>query len=274
MAPRPPRIPRPPKPPSRPKLPGPLRLSPIRSVGSPELDTQVSKDGTAMPPYMRWDHFRAKVRFRQGEHITIVGTTGSGKTVLGRELVQDIDFCAVLGTKNEDREVYGPFQDHGFEITDQFDPSPPREESKIIFRPRMTTPDDRGLAKQRQAFELMLFEVYEYGGWHVFADEIWTLTNRLKLATIFETLWSAGRSLGITIVALTQLPVSIPLMAFDQATHLFLFRNTDQYRIKRMAEFAGADQAVLRHLIPRLPRHEFCYVDTREGTMIRSKVIL
>ncbi|HET9721114.1 MAG TPA: hypothetical protein VFP55_13620, partial [Solirubrobacteraceae bacterium] len=155
-----------------------------------------------------------------------------------------------------------------------FDPSPDADESRIIFRPRLTTPDQKGLEKQRQAFERMLFEVWEYGGWSLFADEIWTLTNRLKLGSIFETMWSAGRSNHITVIALTQLPVSIPLMAFDQATHLFLFRNTDQYRIKRMADFAGGDSGVLRQLIPQLPRHEFVYVDTREGTMLRSKVIV
>lgn len=267
--PRPPRLPRPPKPPSLPKLPGPIRLSPIRSPGSDRLDDEFPE-----VPYLRWDEFQRRVRFRQGEHITIVGTTGSGKTVLGRELVLARLFTAVLGTKNEDAELYKPFEDRGFELTDDFDPSPDADESRIIFRPRLTSPDQKGLEKQRQAFEAMLFEVWEYGGWSLFADEIWTLTNRLKLASIFETMWSAGRSNHITVIALTQLPVAIPLMAFDQATHLFLFRNTDQYRIKRMAEFAGGDSATLRRLIPRLPRHEFIYVDTREGTLLRSKVIL
>lgn len=272
--PRPPRMPRPPAPPSLPRLPGPLQLSPIRSTGSPELDRELLKDGRGMPPYLRWDAFLDRVRFRQGEHITIVGTTGSGKTVLGRELVEYRDYTAVLGTKNEDRELYAPFQARGYLLTDDFDPSPPPEESRIIFRPRMSTPDQKGLDKQSNRFEAMLFEVWEYGGWALFADEIWTLTKRLKLASTFETFWSAGRSNNITVVALTQLPVDIPLMAFDQATHLFLFRNTDKYRINRMAEFAGADSEILKHLIPRLPRFEFVYVDTRTGLMLRSKAIV
>ena len=183
-------------------------------------------------------------------------------------------FTAVLGTKNEDEELYGPFEARGYELTDSFDPRPERDESKIIFRPRLSTPDRKGLDRQRQAFEGMLFEVWEYGGWTLYADEIWYLTVRLKLAEIFETFWSAGRSNHITVVAATQLPVSIPLMAFDQATHLFLFRNTDRYRINRMAEFAGSDSATLRELIPLLPRHEFAYVDTRTGLILRSKVIV
>ena len=267
-----PRLPRPPSPP-RPSLPRPLRLSPIRTPGSVELDSE-SRRGAPMPPFVRWDDFRRRVHLRQGEHITIVGTTGSGKTVLARELLRDRDYAAVLGTKNEDEELYGPFQKRGYELTDSFDPEPDADESRIIFRPRLATPDDKGLAKQRQAFEGMLFEVWEAGGWTLYADEIWYLVVRLKLATIFETFWGAGRSNHITVVASTQLPVSIPLMAFDQATHLFLFRNTDRYRVNRMAEFAGSDNDLARYIIPRLPRHEFLYVDTRSGTMLRSKVIL
>jgi hypothetical protein len=225
-------------------------------------------------PFVRWDGFLERVRFRQAEHITIVGTTGSGKTVLARELLARRDYTAVLGTKNEDDELYGPFEARGYEITTDFDPHPERSESRIIFRPRLRSPDRKGLERQGQAFEAMLFEVFEYGGWRLYGDEIWYLTNRLKLADIFETFWSTGRSNGITVVAATQLPVSIPLMAFDQATHLFLFRNTDKYRIDRMAEFAGADSAELRRLIPLLPRHEFVYVDTRTGLLLRSMVIV
>lgn len=273
--PRPPRLPKPPPAP-RLKTPRPLRLAPARSTGSLELDERRIKGKMVGDriPFVRWDEFKRKIKFKQGEMITIVGTIGSGKTVLARELVQSLWFVAVLGTKNEDKELYGPFEKRGFEIVDEFDPSPPKDESRVIFRPRLTTPDDAGIRRQRDAFRAMLFEVFEYGGWTLMADELFVLTNRLGLATTFETLWSAGRSLGITIVGATQLPVKIPLMAFDQATHLFLFRNTDKYRIQRMAEFAGTDSTLVRDVIPELPRHEFIYVDTREGTLLRSKVIL
>lgn len=227
-----------------------------------------------MPPYLRWDDFRAQLRFRQGEHITIVGTTGSGKTLLARELLKFRDFVAVLGTKRNDPELYGPFENLGYEITEDFDATPEAHESRIIFRPRLSTPDQKGLDRQRQAFEAMLFEVFEAGRWTLYADEIWYLTNRLKLAPIFETFWTAGRTEHISVVASTQLPVSIPLLAFDQATHLFLFKNSDRYRINRMAEFTGSDIDLARYVIPRLPLHEFLYVDTRTGQMVRSKVIL
>jgi hypothetical protein len=266
------RLPRAPRLPWAPRLP-PLRLAPIRSAGSVELDRQTLR-GEPLPPFIRWDEFLFRLRMRPGEHITIVGVTGSGKSVLARMLLRRRDYVAVLGTKNRDPELYGAFMRDGYVLVERFDAEPPPGRSRIIYRPRMSTPDEAGLDAQRTAFRRMLTEVYEVGRWTLYADEVWYLTNRLNLATILETFWTAGRSLEITLVASTQLPVSIPLLAFDQATHLFLFRNTDRRRIDRMAEFAGANREVVRAVIPRLPQHEFLYVNTRTGNLARSKVIL
>ena len=106
-----PRARRPPTPPP-PKLPriGPLRLSPIRSQDSVRLDRTVTpKGGQPLPPFVRFDRFMADWRWKQGEHVTTIGPTGSGKTVLNRELLRRRDFVVVLGVKNRDKELYGPF---------------------------------------------------------------------------------------------------------------------------------------------------------------------
>lgn len=223
---------------------------------------------------MRWDRFSQKVRFRRGQHITIVGTTGSGKTVLAREILQNRDYTMVAGTKKHDEELYPAFEELGFELTDDFDAGPEPENSRVIFRPERSDPGTKGRNEQREAFERALFEVWEVGRWTVYADEVWWLTDRLRLAPMFEEFWAAGRSDKITVVASTQKPVDIPLLAFDGATHLFLFRNSDRYRINRMAEFTGRWIEVARWLIPQLPEHEFLYVNTRTAEAYRSKVLL
>lgn len=222
---------------------------------------------------MRWDQFRQQTRFRDGEDITVVGRKGSGKTVLLRELVGGRFWCAVLGTKNEDKELYGPFEEKfGFEIVTDFDPSPPRDRSRIIFRPRLRSPDRTGLKRQADQFRAMLTEVWAYGGWTIVADELLYLTDQLGLGDILSTLWETGRSMHVTIAGATQQPVRLPRLALDQATHLFFFRTVDADRVRRISEIAGADGRVLRDLIPVLPRHEFLYVNTDDGIMLRSKV--
>lgn len=268
-----PAAPRPPRPtslrPPRPPEFGRLRLAPARSLKSLELDNDFRQ-----APYKRWDEFRSLVKPRDGEHITVVGKTGSGKTVLLRELVVRKWWVVVLGTKNEDKELYAPFEDHGFEIVDKFDPSPKRPESRVIFRPRLRSPDEAAVRRQGEQFRRMLIEVWEYGGWTVVIDELAYVSRRLGLGDVLDTLWEQGRSLHVTVAAATQQPVRVPTLAWDQATHLFLFRESDRRRIDRMSEFAGADSQLLKRLIPQLPRHEFLYVDTRDGSMYRSKVLV
>lgn len=261
--------PRPPRPPAaaRPIALGRIRLSAPRDSDSLTLDRSV--------PYERWDRFRQRARFRQGEHITIIGTTGSGKTVLERELVKTTPYTVVLGTKNSDTELYGGFLQVGYEMVDTFDAQPiDGEPDRVIFRPRLESSGRRGVERQREEFEHVFDEVLEAGGWHIVCDELWTLANRLNLTVNLETFWTAGRSEGITVVGATQEPVYIPLLAYTAATHLFYFRTTDRKRIERMAELSGGHNDLMRRLIPELPKHEFVYTNTRTGLVLRSKVAL
>lgn len=249
-----------------------LRLRPVRSEESVRLDTDVSEG----PVFTPWGTFTRELNFQQGEHCTLVGTTGSGKTTLARELlIPQREYVVVLATKVRDESLYEPLIQRGFILTDKFKPNPDDDQPhKIIFRPPLDAPTTEAMKSQSERFREALIAIFQHGGWAVYADEVRYLTDNLKLHTQFETLWLQGRSLKVSIIASTQRPVSIPLLAFDSATHLFLWRNTDRVNIQRMAEFAGADIDVVRYIIPRLPRHEFLYIDTRTGRMTRSKVEL
>jgi hypothetical protein len=227
-------------------------------------------------PFERWDRFRQILRLRQGQHVLIIGTTGSGKTVLLRELLKGRDFVVVLGTKNNDEELYPAFEAVGYDIVApaDFDPEPDRQDSHVIFRPRVTGTGDSARKKRREAFETMLDEVFAAGNWTVAADELWTLTVLLGLSTNFEEFWSAGRSEGVTVYGATQEPVYIPRLAFTASTHLFLFQNSDDERIKRIAQLSAGHSALVREFLPQLPEHEFIYINTRTRQVLRSKVIL
>jgi hypothetical protein len=48
-----------------------------------------------------------------------------------------------------------------------------------------------------------------------------------------------GRSAGISVVAMTQRPAFIPLAFYDQATHLFVWRDNDLRNRQRIGELAG-----------------------------------
>lgn len=251
----------------------PLRLAPVRAPGSIDLDNEQADDGTPLPPYQRFDRFLAEFTWRQGEHVTVIGPTGSGKTVLARQLLRRRDFVVVLGVKNRDPELYEPFQREGYVVTDTFDPEPEDGETHLIFRPRLTAPTAEARNAQRNAFSEALTEIFLAGRWCVYADDIQYMTSNLRLSTEFENLWILGRSEQISVYASSQEPVDIPVMAYGFATHLFLFRNPDLYRARRMAELTGTSRAVVQRTILRLPKYEFLYVNKDTGHMVRSKVI-
>lgn len=261
------RAPRPPRLPAF-RVPGPLKLTAARTAQSRQVDRDTRV------PFMPWSEFTSAHRFPRGQAITVVGTNGSGKSVLLRELIARRDYTVVLGTKPQDPELYGQYARLGYAIVDRFDPSAETDHKRVIFRPRLTSPDRKGLAKQAEMFRQMLYGVYEFGGWTVIIDELFYITEQLRLSDTLELLWTQGRSLNVTVAGATQQPVYVPVMAFSEAWHLFLFHQSDQRRIKRMAEFSGGQDQVLRDLIPRLPQHEFVYVETRTGNMVRSRVQL
>lgn len=264
---------------------GRLRLSPLRTEGSTRLDrepVEVSRGRTIqLPPYERWDRFYSEFQRTwggpppkggQGQHITLVGTTGSGKTTLARELLKIRDYVIVLATKVRDTSLYEPLAEEGYVTLSSLEHVDPERTPRIIFKPPLNDPSRAGQEAQREAFREALVTVFAMGEWCLYADEVRYLTDHLGLKTELETLWLQGRSLGVSVVAATQRPVSIPLLAFDQADHLFLWRNADRESVRRMSEFAGQNGEVAFHTIPRLPPHEALYVNTRNDRMVRTKV--
>lgn len=191
-----------------------------------------------------------------------------------RNILAIRDFVIVLATKQRDDSLYKPLQKQGYKIVGSVDALKESESRRLIFKPGLSAPDASGMEEQRDAFAELFVHVFNSGGWCVYLDEIRYLTENLKLSTELSTLWLQGRSLGVTLVAGTQRPRAVPLLAFDQATHLFLWRNSDREAVRRMAEFTGGGIETVQQTVPRLPEHELLYVNVRNDRMVRTKVIV
>ena len=259
-----------------PQLPR-IRLAPLRPRGSLELDSrQTARGKLTLPPFVRWDEFLSEFRWRQGEHLTTIGPTGSGKTVLNRALLAQWRYVVVLGVKNRDPELYGPFQQQGYELVRHFNPDVPAgaTSQRVLFVPQTSEHGAAGRKKKGAAFRTALNDIYDAGDWTVYADDVQYLADQLRLDTELEELWMLGRSEGVTLVASSQEPVDIPVMAYGMATHLFLYGNPDLRRAQRMAELTGMNREIAVETILALPEHEFLYINRKTRRMVRSKVIL
>lgn len=213
-------------------------------------------------------------KWEQGEHITTIGPTGSGKTVLNRYLLRRRAFVVVMGVKNRDPELYGPFEREGYELVRKFDAEIDDEDTKrVLFVPRTNKHGAEGNKVRAEAFRHALNDVMDAGGWCVYADDVQIFADEFRLGPELKEMWRLGRSEEISLVVSSQEPVEIPVTAYGQATHLFLFKNPDIYRAKRMAELTGVNREVAEMTILRLPDHEFLYINKSTGRMVRSMVI-
>lgn len=216
-------------------------------------------------PFVPWGDVDAALDWRQGEHVTLVGPTGCGKTTLGLHLLGRRDWVCVIGTKPRDRTLDG-LRREGYRRLEEW--PPPQHWNRVLLWPKRKSLADR--YTQAAAIAAALEAIYRTGAWCVFADELQYLCERLGLADDLAELWQQGRSLGVSIVGASQRPRYVPLAAYSQATHLFLWRSNDEADLRRLSELNGADTRTVRAVLPQLGRHEVLYVNTRDGLLWRT----
>lgn len=228
---------------------------------------------------MAWPQFKRELDRRwlpgppswPNTNMAIVGTAGSGKSRLSREVVELRDRVCLFGTKLVDEPLYGPLVKDGWKIQDHWNPSDTSRE-RVIFRPPLRSPTKEDFARQREAFRRALVQVYRIGGWTLWFDEVRYLSETLKLADELNLLWLQGRSAGTTIVALTQRPVSVPLNMFEQSRHLITFKIKGLEDRRTMASYTGGSQPTVMAVAEQLPKYELLYVDTEDDWMARTRV--
>lgn len=186
--------------------------------------------------------------WRQGEHIALVGDTGSGKTYLASRLVRYRAYDVVIQTKSDDIHFAGHRR---IRSAAQMAVNPNRSEARYILDP----PYQRQGAEVSRAIE----RVWAEGGWTVVFDETWYLTQQLKLGRSLDRLLTQGRSLGLSVVCGMQRPAQISRFVLSQCTHLFAFASEGR-DVQTLAE---AFTPRLKEAMADLRPHEYVYFDRR-----------
>ena len=242
-------------------------------------------------PLTPWADFMAQLRWSQGEHVTIIGPTGTGKTTLMRALMQKRiqagGAIVVLATKPRDTALSSWARQDELTIVRDWPPRAPQR-----WRPPLDhiTPQGRTLDWEHRVMvwpqadpgryaetlsavhRRALVDMFVRGDYCIAAEELHYLCAELGLEKELNTIWTQGRSNGLSLIGGTQRPVNIPLYAYSSASHLFFFGDNDERNLARIQGLGGMAAENIRRQVGTLPKHDVLYVGTRDRVTVRTRV--
>lgn len=177
--------------------------------------------------------------WKQGEHVALIGDTGSGKTFLESRLLDYRQYVIVLRTKADDISFPGYKKVRTVAQLGS-------DSDKYLLEPRY----EEQARECRRALEM----VWKQGGWTIAIDELYYATL-LGLEKPINKLLTQGRSKSISVVCGMQRPTGITRFAISQATHVFTFQSEGR-DVKTIAD-ATTPQAKL--IVPELKQYQFWY---------------
>lgn len=198
---------------------------------------------------------------RSDKRTVIVGSTGSGKTVLANWLLSSRDYSErpwyIVDFKGDDLiakvgakeiSIYSP---------------PPKKPGLYVVRPRFGWDDD--------ALEAWLYAIWQNEDCGLYIDEGYMIPKNSKA---FRAIITQGRSKNIECIVLVQRPVWVDKFLFSEANHFYVMKLQLDSDRKCVSDYLDGTA------IWRLPKfHSFWYnADEQEGIFLspvprRSKIL-
>lgn len=229
------------------------------------------------PIVLQWEDFQTMFldSHEQGEHVAIVGPTGSGKTLVGLELCKLVgsrrgregrpSAVTVLQYKPRDDTLRLILPEEQWPIIKNWPPGYGEEHCVVWPRP---TKASEAATRQRAVFLPLLDEMYMEGGQTVYIPEAAHFerpynkggrNSGLGMGATMQEFWSAARSLKLTVIADTQRPREVTRLMWSEPSWLIIFRLNDDEDVKRVAELSG-DRLGVWAAHQRLGGYEFICV--------------
>jgi hypothetical protein len=207
-----------------------------------------------------------KKEWNQGEHVALIGQTGTGKTTIAHRILDIREFVCVLAIKREDDtlERFRRGQKFGrssYVVVTKWPPDFPARKVILWIKPKSLHHKD--VHQQSLKVYDALNKMYLSGGWCIYLDEAGYLAGVLGLSSAIGILLNQGRSAHISVVATMTRPSSvvarIPKEALTQVRHHLIFKYIDDNEMKKCADIVGVSLAVMREFQRALR------IDSRKG---------
>lgn len=208
----------------------------------------------------------------QGEHVSAFGRTRGGKTTTLVQWLDDRRYVFALLTKRRD-DLYPLLKKRGYKIVTDLKDRPSIDSApKIALHVSPEGLSRKEAAKQADTLRDALHQVWNEGGWTLYADEIAGMTDvPVGMATEFRSMYKEAASSKVTLVAGTQRPSRVPLEMYSQARFIAFWRSSDREELRRMAGMNGVDPEIVRAVVAQLDRYEILVVDCWSGELVRTR---
>ncbi len=225
-------------------------------------------------------------QFKQGDHVAIIGPTGSGKTHVAFPVAELRAHVICVACKPADPLVSEAL-DRGYWLNQTDELEVPYVDgrplhSRVVYWPRLgerarrRLPQSQVLAAEKRYQKPRVGAAIGYvrneGHWALLLDEGTWVCRDLNLQRDVDSALFQFRTLNSSVIILGQRPSWMGRYVLSSPTHLFLFSTNDGDDRKALGDVSGVDTKVVAELVARLDyeRHEFLYIDTRRRQMFRS----
>lgn len=202
-----------------------------------------------------------KANWKPGQHIGIVGPTGSGKSYIARDLLELRKYAVVFATKSKDRTL----EEYNFE---KFDRWPVEYDTRlvILWKKAKRLGDYN---HQRMLIYNAMDDIYRVGGWTMYFDDLYYVSETLGLKRAIQMLYTQVRSQDVSIISSFQRPRWVPLEAVSQASYILCFRVHDRLDVARIAEGMGIDRQALQGAMQQLEQYQFLLIKSSDASFIK-----
>jgi hypothetical protein len=223
-----------------------------------------------------------KAEWHQGEHVVILGPTGTGKTYFSQPILDIREYVCVLAVKPRD-DTLERFRDgwqYGYKQYSVIKKwPPPHGYNRVVYWEKPKGIDKT--VEQAQHIHKALDIMYRQGSWTIYFDDAGYIAGTLGLGRALGVLLNQGRSSHLNIVVVVQRPTSVvarvPKEAFSQPRHKLLFKYENRDELKAAATVADMDVYQLQEWMRELQTYppqgysDFIYAGKGKTFIVRNE---